>query len=279
MTLIATTASTPRPVGNLLREWRQRRRMSQLDLACEADISTKHLSFLETGRSTPSRDMVLHLAERLDVPLRARNALLNAAGYAPVYPERQLDDPAMAAARQAIDLVLAGHEPHPALAVDRHWCMAAANRAVAPLLTGVDPELLRPPVNVLRVGLHPAGLAPRTVNLAEWRAHLLAGLRQQIEISGDPVLVDLLAELRSYDVPAGPSPGAAGPDRASVAVPFRLATDHGILSFLSTITVFGTPIDVTLSELALECFYPADQATAEAMRRIVSGTESAASSR
>jgi transcriptional regulator with XRE-family HTH domain len=276
MTSIATTTPALRPVGDLLREWRQRRRMSQLDLACEAEISTKHLSFLETGRSTPSREMVLHLAEQLDVPLRARNALLNAAGYAPVFSERQLDDPAMAAARQAIDLVLAGHEPHPALAVDRHWCMAAANRAVAPLMTGVDPELLRPPVNVLRVGLHPGGLAPRTVNLAEWRAHLLAGLRQQIEVSGDPVLVDLLAELRSYDVPAGPSPRVSGPERAAVAVPFRLATEHGVLSFLSTITVFGTPVDVTLSELALECFYPADQGTAEAMRRLVSGEEAAA---
>jgi transcriptional regulator with XRE-family HTH domain len=276
MTSIATMTSSPRPVGHLLREWRQRRRMSQLDLACEAEISTKHLSFMETGRSTPSRDMVLHLAEQLDVPLRARNALLNAAGYAPVFPERTLDDPAMAAARQAIDLVLAGHEPHPALAVDRHWCMAAANRAVAPLMTGVDPALLRPPVNVLRVGLHPGGLAPRTVNLAEWRAHLLAGLRQQIEVSGDPVLVDLLAELRSYDAPAGLNPRAASVDRAAVAVPFRLATDHGVLSFLSTITVFGTPVDVTLSELALECFYPADQATAEAMRQLVSGAEPAA---
>jgi transcriptional regulator with XRE-family HTH domain len=273
MTSIIATTSAVRPVGDLLREWRQRRRMSQLDLACEAEISTKHLSFLETGRSTPSREMVLHLAEQLDVPLRARNALLNAAGYAPVYPERQLDDPAMAAARQAIDLVLAGHEPHPALAVDRHWCLAAANRAVTPLLTGVDPALLRPPVNVLRVSLHPAGLAPRTVNLAEWRAHLLAGLRQQIEVSGDPVLVDLLAELREYDVPASAPPRIGTVDRAAVAVPFRLATDHGVLSFLSTITVFGTPVDITLSELALECFYPADQATAAAMRRLVSTTE------
>jgi transcriptional regulator with XRE-family HTH domain len=271
----ANTSSSFRPVGGLLREWRQRRRMSQLDLACAADISTKHLSFMETGRSKPSREMVLHLAEQLEVPLRARNALLNAAGYAPVFPERRLDDPAMAAARQVIDLVLAGHEPHPALAVDRHWCMAAANRAVAPLMTGVDPALLRPPVNVLRVSLHPGGLAPRTVNLAEWRGHLLAGLRQQIEISGDPVLIDLLAELRSYDVPAVPASRVGSPDRATVAVPFRLATDHGVLSFLSTITVFGTPIDVTLSELALECFYPADQATAEAMRQLISRADPA----
>jgi transcriptional regulator with XRE-family HTH domain len=272
MTLIAHTASVSRPVGDMLREWRQRRRMSQLHLACEAEISTKHLSFLETGRSTPSREMVLHLAERLDVPLRARNALLNAAGYAPVFPERRLDDPAMTAARQAIDLVLAGHEPHPALAVDRHWGLAAANRAVAPLMAGVDPMLLRPPVNVLRLSLHPSGLAPRTVNLPEWRAHLLERLRQQIDVSGDPVLVDLMAELRGYGVPAAAS-HAANADFAAVTMLFRLATDHGVLSFFSTTTVFGTPVDVTLSELALECFYPADQATAEAMRHFTGRTE------
>jgi len=254
----------------MLREWRRRRRMSQLDLACEADISTKHLSFVESGRSAPSRDMVLHLAERLDVPLRARNMLLNAAGYAPVYPERRLDDPALTAARQAIDLVLAGHEPHPALAVDRHWCMAAANRAIAPLIAGVDPALLRPPVNVLCLSLHPSGLAPRTVNLAEWRAHLLDRLRQQIDASGDAVLVDLLAELRGYPAPDSPIAHASDRDVATVAMPFRLATEAGILSFFSTTTVFGTPVDITLSELALECFFPADRATAEAMRRLAS---------
>ena len=241
--------------------------MSQLDLACEADISTKHLSFMETGRSAPSRDMVLHLAERLDVPLRARNALLNAAGFAPVFPERRLDDPAMTAVRQAIDIVLTGHEPHPALAVDRHWCMAAANRAVAPLIAGVDAVLLNPPVNVLRLALHPGGLAPRTVNLPEWRAHLLERLRQQIDVSGDPVLVDLMAELRGYGAPASTTSSTAGPDFTAIAIPFRLATEDGVLSFFSTTTVFGTPIDVTLSELALECFFPADHATAAAMRR------------
>jgi transcriptional regulator with XRE-family HTH domain len=267
MTSIIAAGSSPRPIGALLREWRQRRRLSQLDLACEAEISTKHLSFLETGRSVPSRDMVLHLAERLEVPLRARNALLNAAGFAPVFPERPLDDAALAVARQAIDLVLTGHEPHPALAVDRHWCMAAANRAIAPLIVGVDPALLQPPVNVLRLGLHPAGLAPRTVNLPEWRGHLLDRLRQQIDVSGDPVLVDLLAELRSYPAPEGHTPHAANRELANVAMPFRLATDAGILSFFSTTTVFGTPVDITLSELALECFFPADRTTADAMRR------------
>jgi transcriptional regulator with XRE-family HTH domain len=267
MTSIIAATASPRPVGALLREWRQRRRMSQLDLACEAEISTKHLSFLETGRSAPSRDMVLHLAERLDVPLRARNTLLHAAGYAPVFPERALDDAALGAVRQAIDPVLTGHEPHPAVAVDRHWCLVAANRAVAPLLAGVDPALLRPPVNVLRLGLHPAGLAPHTVNLAEWRAHLLDRLRQQIDASGDPVLVDLLVELRGYPAPERSAPRAGNGDFTKVAVPFRLATDAGVLSFFSTTTVFGTPVDITLSELALECFFPADRATAEAMRR------------
>jgi transcriptional regulator with XRE-family HTH domain len=257
-----------RAVGDLLREWRQRRRMSQLDLACEADISTKHLSFLETGRSTPSRDMVLHLAERLEVPLRARNVLLNAAGFAPVFPERPLDDPEMAAIRQAIDLVLTGHEPHPAIAVDRHWCMASANRSVAPLIAGVDSSLLRPPVNVLRLSLHPAGLAPRTVNLAEWRGHLLGRLHQQIESSGDPVLVELMAELRAYGEPGGSTVRDSGHDFAGVAMPLQLATNHGILSFFSTTTVFGTPVDITLSELALECFFPANQATVDEMRRL-----------
>jgi transcriptional regulator with XRE-family HTH domain len=265
-----STASPPRPIGALLREWRQRRRLSQLDLACEAEISTKHLSFLETGRSVPSRDMVLHLAERLEVPLRARNALLNAAGYAPAFPERPLDDAALTAAREAIDLVLTGHEPHPAVAIDRHWILKAANRAIAPLLGGVDPALLQPPVNVLRLGLHPSGLAPRTVNLGEWRAHLLERVRQQIEVSADPVLVELLAELRGYPAPEGRPPPAPNRDFANVAVPFRLATDAGVLSFFGTSTVFGTPVDITLSELALECFFPADRATADAMRRFAS---------
>ena len=172
-------------VGEHLREWRLRRRLSQLDLALEADISTRHLSFLETGRAQPSRDMLLHLAEQLDVPLRERNVLLAAAGYAPVFRERSLEDPALAAARAAIDLVLAGHEPFPAIAVDRHWRLVSANKAVGLLLAGVDQDLLRQPVNVLRVALHPNGLAPRTVNLAEWRAHLLARLRRQIELTAD----------------------------------------------------------------------------------------------
>jgi transcriptional regulator with XRE-family HTH domain len=258
-----------RPVGDHLREWRQRRRMSQLDLALEADISSRHLSFLETGRSQPSRDMVLRLAERLEVPLRERNALLLAAGYAPVFPERPLDDPALRAARRAVDLVLAGHEPYPALAIDRHWNLVASNNAIPPLLAGIEPALLQPPVNVLRLSLHPKGLAPRIANLPEWRSHLIERLRHQIEVTADPVLADLLREISDYPAPGATSshPHAAEQEFAGVVVPFRLVTEAGILSFLSTTTVFGTPVDITLSELALESFFPADAATAEALRR------------
>ncbi|HEX3402433.1 MAG TPA: helix-turn-helix transcriptional regulator [Acetobacteraceae bacterium] len=258
-------STSVRPVGDILREWRQRRRLSQLDLAMEADISTRHLSFLETGRSRPSRDMVLHLAERLDVPLRDRNLLLHAAGYATVFPERPLDDPALQVARQAIDQVLAGHEPFPALAVDRHWTLVTANAASQRLMADVDAALLQPPVNVLRLSLHPAGLAPRTENLAEWRAHLLSRLRHQIDVTGDPVLARLLRELRDY-----PAPAEDGVDvePTAVVVPFKLITEAGVLAFFSTTTVFGTPVDITLSELALEAFYPADAATTEVLRRM-----------
>lgn len=258
---------TSSKVGPLLREWRQRRRMSQLDLALEAEISTRHLSFLETGRAAPSREMVLRLAEQLDVPLRERNALLVAAGFAPVFSERRLDDPALQPARQAMEQVLRGHEPYPALAVDRHWNMVAANAAVSPLVIGVAPWLLTPPVNVLRLGLHPEGLAPRTLNLPEWRAHLLARLRRQVELSADGALADLLAELTSYKVsgPRAPAPTVA---EAAIVMPLRLATEWGALSLISTTTVFGTPVDLTVAELALETFFPADAATAQTLQRI-----------
>ncbi|HET6224479.1 MAG TPA: helix-turn-helix transcriptional regulator [Dongiaceae bacterium] len=259
-----------RPVGELLRGWRQRRGLSQLDLACHADISTRHVSFIETGRSQPSRPMVIHLAERLEVPLRDRNALLMAAGYAPVYGERGLDDPALAAARQAVDLVLTGHEPYPALAVDRHWQLVAANRAVALLLAGAAAELLQPPVNVLRLSLHPSGLAPRIANLRHWRDHVVARVFRQVEVSADPVLAALCDELRGYPVPEA----EAGADRSGhaesygdVVVPFRLRTEQGVLSLFSTTTVFGTAVDITLAELAIESFFPADAATAETLRR------------
>ena len=261
---------TARPIGDHLREWRQRRRLSQLDLALEAEISTRHLSFLETGRSTPSREMVLHLAEQLDVPLRERNVLLNAAGYAPVFFERRLEDPAMQSAHQAVDLVLKGHEPYPALALDRHWNVVATNSAVPPLMAGAGPALLQAPVNVLRLSLHPKGIAPRIANLPEWRAHVLARLRRQIELTADPVLIELMQELQDYPVPHQDRAAKPEPDgkEESVVVPFQLITDTGILSFFSTTTVFGTPVDITLSELALECFYPTDQATTEALFRL-----------
>ncbi|RZI44667.1 XRE family transcriptional regulator [Herbaspirillum sp. HC18] len=259
-----------RPVGDFLREWRQRRRMSQLDLALEAEISTRHLSFMETGRAVPSREMVLRLAQRLDMPLRVRNALLVAAGYAPVFPERALDDPMLQAARKAMELVLAGHEPFPALAIDRHWNMVAHNKAVAPLLAGVDPSLLTPPVNVLRLSLHPQGLAPRIANYREWRDHLFERLRHQIGITADPVLMDLMNELASYPAPADAAPHrpAGSGEYAGVIVPLQFITEAGTLSFISTTTVFGTPVDITLSEIALETFFPADAATAEALRRL-----------
>ncbi|HEY7385679.1 MAG TPA: helix-turn-helix transcriptional regulator [Beijerinckiaceae bacterium] len=263
-----TIVTTPvRPFGAYLRIWRQRRRISQLDLALDAEISQKHLSFVESGRSTPSRPMVLRLAERLQMPLRERNALLLAAGYAPEFAERALDDPGFKPARDAVDLILKGHEPYPALAVDRHWTLVAANGAVAPLLAGVaEPSLLTPPVNVLRLSLHPRGLAPQIVNLAEWRSHLLERLRHQIEVTADAVLVRLMQELEAYPVP---SDGAAAEarDYAGLVVPLRLRTSQGMLSLFSTTTVFGTPVDVTLSELAVEAFFPADAATAEALRK------------
>jgi transcriptional regulator with XRE-family HTH domain len=252
-----------RPVGDQLRDWRQRRRLSQLDLALDAEISTRHLSFVETGRATPSRDLLLHLADQLGVPLRDRNALLLAAGYAPAYAERSLDDPALAAARAAVELVLKAHEPFPALAVDRHWNLVAANGAIGPFLDGVAAALLAPPVNVLRLSLHPQGLAPRILNHAEWHGHILERLRQQIAATADAGLIKLHAELSSYPVPDAK---AATVDYGGVVVPLRLRTAAGDLSFFGTVTVFGTPVDVTLSELAIEAFFPADAATATALR-------------
>ncbi|MBA2253878.1 MAG: helix-turn-helix transcriptional regulator [Chloroflexi bacterium] len=260
-----------RPVGDHLRQWRQRRRMSQLTLALESDISTRHLSFVETGRSTPSRDMVLRLADQLDVPLRDRNSMLLAAGHAPVFPERPFGDAALDPAREAMGLVLRGLEPYPAIAIDRHWNLIASNGSLEPFLVGVGQELLSPPVNVLRLSLHPAGLARRIVNLAEWRFHLLERLRRQVAVFADPVLGDLLAELRGYDVPdrrTAADPAAERDGSSAVeafVVPLRIQTNEKLLSFISTTTVFGTPVDVTLSELAIEAFLPADAATAAAL--------------
>ncbi len=264
--------SPARSLGDHLREWRQRRRLSQLEFALEAEISQRHLSFLESGRALPSREMLMHLAERLGIPLRERNPMLLAAGFAPVFPERKLDDPALAPARRAIDMLLKGHEPFPALAVDRHWTLVAANAAVAPLLAGVaDPSLTEGPINVLRLSLHPQGLASRIANLSEWRAHLLERLRQQISATGDPVLIRLLEELSAYSAPAASRSAAPDRDFAGIAVPLELDTASGHLSFLSTTTVFGTPVDVTLSELAIESFFPANPQTAEALKAMLPG--------
>ena len=255
--------------GDQLRTWRQRRRLSQMELALDAEISTRHLSFVETGRSVPSRDMVLRLAEQLDVPLRERNILLVAAGYAPVFPERSLDDPALSSARQAMELVLAGHEPFPALAIDRHWTLVSANRIAMRLMEGVDPALVAGPINVLRLSLHPGGIAPRIVNLPEWRAHVFARLRQQIAITADPGLAALLAELQSYKNPDGLSFRTHHTTEPAPVIPLQLATESGVLSFLTTTMMFGTPIDITLSELAIESFFPADAATAAALQAMV----------
>ena len=260
-------AASPSRVGALLRDWRRRRRLSQLDLALDAGVSARHLSFVETGRARPSAEMVLHLAETLDVPLRDRNALLLAAGFAPVYGQRGLDEPEMGPVREALDAVLRGHEPYPAMVLDRHWGMVAANRAVTPLLEGVAPALLEPPVNVLRLSLDPEGLAPRILNLPEWRAHLLDRLGRQAVATGDPALAALHDEL--CRLPGGdPAAGAGGHDLAAgdVAVPMRLRAGDAELAFISTVTSFGTATDVTVAELSIESFFPADAATAAALR-------------
>ncbi|MDE2577317.1 MAG: helix-turn-helix transcriptional regulator [Hyphomicrobiales bacterium] len=255
-----------KPVGDHLRLWRQRRRMSQLDLALEAEVSTRHLSFLETGKAQPSRDMLLHLTETLAVPLRERNGILVAAGFAPVFGERRLDDPALAAARLAVETVLCGSEPSPALAVDRLWNVVSANKAATGLLRGVHPSLMEKP-NALRLALHPQGVGPRIVNYAEWRAHILARLRHQIATSGDIELEALMKEVAAYPEPAqagGRTPHTL--DHAPFITPLRLRAGDAILSFMSVMTTFGTPVDITLSELAIETFFAADAQTAEALR-------------
>jgi transcriptional regulator with XRE-family HTH domain len=278
-------------VGPLLREWRERRRLSQLGLAVEAGVSARHVSFVENGRARPSPEMVLHLAERLDVPLRERNQLLLSAGYAPIYGQRSLDDAEMEPVRQAIGLVLGGHEPYPALVVDQQWTMVDANGGLAVLTDGVAPDLLEPPVNVLRVALHPDGMAPRIVNLTEWRTHLLERLDRQIAATNDPVLVKLRDELDGYPAPGGDGAEGQGPatggtgahgngngngartERSSATSGAQLASDIVVtlrlregddeLAFFSTIATFGTAVDITMSELAIESFFPADRTTAE----------------
>jgi transcriptional regulator with XRE-family HTH domain len=259
-----TTLSAVRShaVGDLLREWRQRRRLSQLDLASEATVSARHLSFVETGRSKPSRELVLHLAEHLDVPLRERNTLLLAAGYAPVYPERSLDDEEMGPVREALDRILRGHEPYPAVIVNRRWDLVAGNDPALRLFTpGVAPHLLEPPINVYRLGLHPEGLAPRVRNRTEYTHHLLTRLQRDVAVSGDPTLAALLDEVRAF-------PGLPHARTVDVAparmlfLPMEFTTVDGEeLSFFSTLATFGTALDVTVAELSIEAFFPADAAT------------------
>jgi transcriptional regulator with XRE-family HTH domain len=250
------------PLGILLKDWRRRRRLSQLDLALEAGVSARHLSFVETGRSKPSREMVIHLAEQLEVPLRDRNHLLLAAGYAPAYGEHPLDAPEMAPVREAIDGVLAGHAPFPAVAVDRWWNLVAANEPLALLTDGVAPELMEPPVNALRVALHPGGMAPRILNLGQYRAHLLDRLRREVALTADERLAALHDELSAY--PAPPAPPTPG--HPEIAVALRLRVGERELAFFSTVATFGTALDITLAELAIEAFFPADAETAAYLR-------------
>ncbi|WP_245658459.1 helix-turn-helix domain-containing protein [Microtetraspora malaysiensis] len=260
-----TTASIHhRPIGELLRTWREHRRLSQLDLSIQAEISTRHVSFMETGRSTPSREMVLHLSEHLDVPLRERNHLLLAAGYAPVYTESTLNSPQMAAVRDAIGKLLAGHEPYPAVVVDRGWNLVDANTGLRMLVAGIAPDLLS---NVLRASLHPDGLAPRIANLGEWRAHLLGRLKRQIALTGDAELAELYAELRDYPCDQ-PEPEVELPGPGDIFVPLRLRHRDQELSFFSVVATFGTPLDVTIAEMMIESFFPADEETTRFLRDV-----------
>jgi transcriptional regulator with XRE-family HTH domain len=253
------------PAGHLLREWRRRRNLSQLALASGSAVSARHLSFIETGRARPSREMVLHLADRLEVPLRERNRLLMAAGHAPLFAERSLDDDEMGPVREALAGFLAAHEPQPAVVLDRHWNLLLANRAVGLLTEGVAPELLEPPANALRVSLHPDGMAPRIVNLPDWSAHVLRRLRRRIDMTADEALERLHEELLGYpgvDDGEGRSDVSAA---AEIALPLQLRRGGVELAFLSTVTVFGTALDITLAELAVEAFYPANPATARTL--------------
>jgi transcriptional regulator with XRE-family HTH domain len=251
-----------RPVGELLRGWRERRRLSQLQLSIEAEISARHLSFVETGRSTPSREMILRLAETLDIPLRERNHLLVAGGFAPAYGETTLDSPVMEPVRAAVRQILTAHEPYPAVVVDGHWNMLDANASATLLTEGVSAKLMVAPVNVLRVSLHPQGLAPRIVNLAEWRAHQLGRLHRQVSATGDPYLATLYQELNAY--PGGRDDVYEEPTHANeVVMSVRIRHHDRELAFLTTVATFGTPLDITVSELAIESFFPANENTAE----------------
>lgn len=263
------TATATEPIGSLVRTWRERRRRSQLDVALAADVSARHLSFIETGRSRPSRDMIERLCDELDVPLRERNAWYLAAGFAPAHAERPLTD--LGAARHAIQAVLTGHEPNPALAVNLLWELLVSNRAAARFLDQVPEELLAPPVNILRATLHPDGLSRQIRNLAQWRAHVLRRVRRQLERTAATGLAELLAELESYPAGHGTPEDQGDPAAEGIVIPMRLRTEAGDLTLLYTTTLFGSPRDVTLDEIAVETFFPADAATARALRAMAGG--------
>jgi transcriptional regulator with XRE-family HTH domain len=266
-------AQSPPSAGALLREWRQRRNLSQLEVAMRSAVSARHLSFIETGRARPSREMVLHLAERLDVPLRERNHLLLAAGFAPVFAERSLDEDEMAPVRAALERFLSAHEPYPAVVFDRHWNIVAANRGVAYVTRGVAPELLAPPANVLRIALHPDGMAPRISNLPDWSDYLLGRLRREIEVTRDPELEALYNELVAYPGVAAERDRANPPPPNDILLTHELRLEDTQLALFSTITSFGTARDLTLAELTIEAFYPANSQTAEALTAAVPKTQ------
>jgi transcriptional regulator with XRE-family HTH domain len=254
--------------GKLLRQWRQHRRLSQLALATDAEISTRHLSFLETGRSAPSRQMIIKLAEELQIPLRQRNILLTAGGYADIYPERPLNDPGLRMVGEVVQTILAGHEPNPAMAIDHCWNVLAMNRSVKVLIQGVSPALLEPPLNSIRLALHPEGLGSRVLNLREWRAHVIGIIQHRTEVTADRELIALLDEVRSYRYPNTPIKAATN-SQEEFATPFQLATPKGNISLVTTSMVFGFPRDVTVSELAIECLFPKDKESATILHELV----------
>jgi transcriptional regulator with XRE-family HTH domain len=265
-----TTAPTDTGVGPLLRGWREQRRVSQLELSLRADSSARHISFIETGRSRPSEEMILRLAEHLDVPMRERNSLLLAAGYAPRFAQTALDDPSMTALREGIERLLTGYEPYPALVVDGTYTVVAANRGIAMLLDGVPEHLLAPPLNAMRLTLHPEGLAPKILNLREWRGHLLHQMERQIALARSGPLRELYEEVAGYPAPHTGSRDAN--DREDphpypyFALPMRIEHEGHVLSFISSISTFNTPMDVTVAELAIETFLPADPTTVKYLR-------------
>ncbi|WP_079075116.1 helix-turn-helix domain-containing protein [Streptomyces atriruber] len=258
-------------VGPLLRGWRERRRVSQLELALRADSSARHISFVETGRSRPSEEFLLRLADHLDVPVRDRNSLLLAAGYAPRFRETPLDDPTMGTLREGLEQLLAGYEPYPALVVDASYDVIAANRGIMMMLDGIPEHVFTEPMNAMRLTLHPEGLAPRIRNLREWRGHLLHQMERQIALQRSDALRAVYEEVAAYPL-ADPGEDAfeAGAEVPYFALPLRFEHDGHVLSFVSSISTFNTPMDVTVAELAIETLLPADPATSKYLHAHVS---------